>query len=118
MSACNLQEAPASKHTWFPKMSKIMVLLAYVANALAQNCITALDIARMSAVLMRKDDIMVAPGRMGYKLTTRKLSPSKKLPLMATAAQQQHASMNIFKHVKHMVVPSACTGARSPTCYI
>jgi hypothetical protein len=47
---------------------------------------TALDIARISATFTRKDDIMVAPTRMGYRVTTRKLRPSRKLPLMATTA--------------------------------
>lgn len=36
--------------------------------------------------LTRKELIMVAPGRMGYSLMTTKLSPSMKLPFMATTA--------------------------------
>lgn len=34
------------------------------------------DMTRMSAVLTMKEDIMVAPGRMGYSLMIRKLRPA------------------------------------------
>jgi hypothetical protein len=82
------------------------VLFAYDANALAQNWITALLIARMSAVLTKKLLMSVAPTRMGYKLTTRKLSPSRKLPLMATTASvdiaDQQAACQVSKcAIKH-----------------
>lgn len=37
-------------------------------------------------MLTRKLLMRVAPTRMGYRLTMRKLSPNRKLPLMATTA--------------------------------
>jgi hypothetical protein len=67
-------------------MPKIMELLAYAEKALAQNWMTAQLMARMRAVFTRKLLMRVAPTRMGYRLTIRKLSPSRKLPLMATTA--------------------------------
>eukprot|EP00879_Flechtneria_rotunda_P030956 GHRR01033726.1.p1 GENE.GHRR01033726.1~~GHRR01033726.1.p1 ORF type:complete len:153 (+),score=31.08 GHRR01033726.1:64-522(+) len=103
--------------TWLPNTSNICVPLAYVANALALNCMTAVLMARMRAVLTRKLLMSVAPTRMGYKLTTRKFSPSRKLPLMATTAQTESTNKassrthntSLIKHMgqEHGITSSA-----------
>lgn len=63
----------------FPRPHPVRSLLARPRTC-AQNCTMAGAMSRMSAVLTRKELIMVAPGRMGYSLITRKLRPSMKLP--------------------------------------
>lgn len=57
---------------------------------------TALAMAKMRAVLTRKLLMKVAPTLMGYKLTTRKFKPSRKLPLIATTVASQGAKAAVL----------------------
>jgi hypothetical protein len=92
--------------TWLPKISAMAVLFAYTANAWEQNWMTAALMVMMTATLTRKELIMVAPTRMGYRLITRKLRPSMKLPLIATTARGgQSTWVNGTSKTEHAMYP-------------
>ena len=73
--------------SWCLKMSSTAVPSAYSEKAKAQNWMAAVVASSMRAVLKRKEDMMVAPLRMGCTRKISRLSPNLKLPLTTASCR-------------------------------